>query len=335
MEYRELGKTGLRVSLVGFGGIPIQRVDMAAAGEILVQATAQGINFIDTARGYTDSEVKIGQFLKDRRSDCLIATKSMARTAEAMARDIDVSRQNLQTDMIDLYQLHNVKDEATLAQVLAPGGAMTALKKARQAGKIRFIGITSHLPGALVKAIRTGEFDTVQFPYNLVEREAEQLLLAEARERQVGTIIMKPLAGGAFKNAELALRWLLNQPVTTIIPGMDSVEQVRQNAALGDQSRPLTEEEVRQLAEEIKGMGQRFCRRCEYCLPCPAEIDIPTMFLLNGYYTRYGLQTWARERYRGLAVGVDACLDCGECEEKCPYQLPIRQMLQELRPNLE
>ncbi|NPV27945.1 MAG: aldo/keto reductase [Firmicutes bacterium] len=335
MEYRNLGKTGVKVSVIGFGGIPIQRVDSSTARQILNRALDQGINFIDTARGYTDSEDKIGLVLRERRDECVIATKSMARTAEAMERDIELSCRNLQTDYIDLYQLHNIKDEATIKKVMAPDGALAALKKARQAGKIRYIGITSHRPGALIQAIKTGEFDTVQFPFNPVEREAEQTLLAVAREWRVGTIVMKPLAGGAFRNSQLALRWVLNQPITTAIPGMDSTEQVEMNAGVGDKPEPLTEEETQRLANETKEMGERFCRRCEYCLPCPASIDIPTMFLLDGYYTRYGLQTWARTRYRGLPAGIGDCLDCGECEEKCPYQLPIREMLQRARANLE
>jgi predicted aldo/keto reductase-like oxidoreductase len=333
MEYRTLGRTGLRVSVIGFGGIPIQRVDEASAGAILERALDLGVNFIDTARGYTDSEQKIGKVLRCRRKDCILASKAMARTSEAMTKEIETSLKDLQTDYLDLYQLHNVKDEVTLQQVMDPGGALEALDRARQAGKICFIGITGHKPSALVSAIATGIFDTVQFPFNFLEQEAAKALLPLAREQNTGTIAMKPLAGGAFRQAELSLRWIIQQ-TTMAIPGIDALSQVEKNVTAGT-AVPLSVKEEQLLAAEAGKLGERFCRRCEYCLPCPAGISIPTMFLFDGYLTRYGLADWARERYWALSQQIGACLDCGECEQKCPYQLPVREMLREARGNLE
>lgn len=334
MEYRQLGKTGLKVSLMGFGGIPIQRVSSAAAEEIIAVALEKGINFIDTARAYTDSESKIGLALRNKRQQVVLATKSMARTKEKMQAEIETSLQHLQTDYIDLYQCHNVKTQEELEQVLAPGGAMEALEDAKKAGKIRHIGVTGHIIGTLQNIIKTQRFATLQVPYNFIERGPEELLFPTARKMGLGIIIMKPLAGGAYSRPDLALRFLLQQEVSTIIPGVDSIEQVSQNAELAQVRQPLTEVELEYLTLEAQKVGNRFCRRCEYCKPCPQGIDIPSCFIFEGYFERYNLPGWAKERYQGLSVKADACEECGLCETRCPYNLPIREMLQKVHQDL-
>jgi predicted aldo/keto reductase-like oxidoreductase len=329
MEYRILGKTGLKVSVIGFGGIPIQRVTFEEARSIVNRALDLGINFFDTARAYTDSEAKLGAVLKERRKEALIATKSMARTRGDMAADIKRSLEAMGVSYIDLYQLHNVKDQGALEQALSPDGALAALKEARREGLIGHIGITGHIKDFLAEVVKTGEVETVQFSFNAVELKGVRELLDLARETNTGSIIMKPLAGGALQNPGLALRFILSHPVSTVIPGMDALGQVEVNARAA--SGPLTAEEERILEQEARELGANFCRRCEYCRPCPGEIDIPMIFLLDGYYVRYNLQDWARDRYNGLPAGVDSCLDCGECEERCPYKLPIRRMLKEAK----
>ncbi|MDD2554303.1 MAG: aldo/keto reductase [Desulfotomaculaceae bacterium] len=334
MEYRTLGKTGLRVSATGFGGIPIQRVSAVEAATIVNKALDLGINFFDTARGYTDSEEKLGAVLKLRREEAVVVTKSMARTKETMAADIRKSLDTMGLDYIDLYQLHNVKNRKELDRILGPDGALAALLEAKKAGLIRHIGITGHLKDFLAETLQLEAIETVQFPFNAVETVGVPPLLERAAEKGTGVIVMKPLAGGALTNSSLALRYILAHTVTTVIPGMDSLEQVEANAAIGSAPLPLTADEKKTLDEEVNTLGGAFCRRCEYCKPCSQRIDIPTIFLLDGYYTRYNLQDWARERYQGLKSKVDACADCGECEERCPYDLPIRRMLTEAAARL-
>jgi predicted aldo/keto reductase-like oxidoreductase len=238
-------------------------------------------------------------------------------------------------DSIDLYQLHNVKDEGSLEKVLAPGGALEALQDARSSGKIRFIGVTGHIAQILVKVIGTGQFDTVQVPFNPVETAALDELLPLARDLDTGTIAMKPFAGGSFKNLTACLKFIIENGFTTAIPGMDEVSQVTENIAAGQIDSELSGEEKSLLNEETELLGRKFCRRCEYCQPCPRGIDIPTIFLLHGYSTRYGLQEWAVERYRPMPAKISDCADCGECEQKCPYSLPIREMLKEAGTYLE
>lgn len=334
MDYRTLGRTGLKVSAISMGGIPVQRVAANEAECIIEAALAAGINFFDTARAYTDSEQKFGRvFGRDRRG-AIIATKSMARTQAEMEVEINHSLAELQVSRIDLYQLHNIKDDATLDKVLGPNGALAALQAARQQGKIGFIGITGHIPQVLVKAVASGYFDTVQFPFNAVETAAANDLLPLARQKNIGTIVMKPLAGGAMTNASAALRFILEQGVDTVIPGMDSLAQVAANVAAGAPVRALTGAEREALRQEAAALGTRFCRRCEYCQPCPEGIDMPLIFLLDGYYMRYDLKKWAVDRYRPLLRNATHCIACGECENRCPYALPIREMLRECQLRL-
>ncbi|MGI6551196.1 MAG: aldo/keto reductase [Syntrophomonadales bacterium] len=336
MRYRSLGSTGLWVSAVGFGGIPIQRVDEDMAVQLVNRSLNLGINFFDTARGYTDSEAKLGLVLRERQSEAIIATKSMARTRDEMESDIEKSLKALGTEYIDLYQVHNVKDNPTLDQVLNPGGAMEALLEAKKSGVVKHIGITSHIKSLLIEALKASVFETIQFPFNPVELEGVPELLEMASTQGTGVIIMKPLAGGAFKHASLALQFILEYPpVSTVIPGMDSLQQVEDNAFTGSRSDNLSPAEREVIQKEADQLGSTFCRRCEYCQPCSQGIDIPMVFLLDGYYTRYGLTDWARERYQGMKVKPDVCSECKECEERCPYNLPINQMLVAARTRLE
>ncbi len=335
MRYRSLGNTGLWVSAIGFGGIPIQRVDESMAIQLVNRALNLGINFFDTARAYTNSEAKLGLVLRERQSEAIIATKSMARTRDEMESDIEKSLRALGTEYIDLYQIHNVKDTPTLDQVLNPGGAMEALLDAQKSGVIKHIGITDHIKSLLKKALATNAFETIQMPFNPVELEEVPELLEMASAQGTGVIIMKPLAGGAFKHARLALQFILEYPVSTVIPGMDSLQQVEDNAVTGSRSENLSPEERSFIQGEVDQLGSTFCRRCEYCQPCPQGIDVPMVFLLDGYYTRYGLTEWARERYQGMKVKPDVCSECKECEERCPYNLPINEMLVAARTRLE
>lgn len=335
MQLRELGRTGLKVSAIGLGGIPVQRISFSESEKVIETAIDKGINFIDTARGYTDSETKFGKVLPKYRDQVIIATKSMARTKNEMAHEIEKSLTDLSVYYIDIYQLHNIKDDASLEKVMAPGGALEALREAQNSGKIRFVGITGHIPSILVKAVRTGEFDTIQFPFNPVETSGSLELLPLARELNIGTIAMKPFAGGAIKNAIPCLRYILSSGFSTVIPGMDDISQIEENIKAGNNPAPLTPDEEEELMKETGTLGAGFCRRCEYCQPCPKGIDIPLVFLLDGYWTRYGLKDWAVDRYKPLRVKASECLDCGECESRCPYQLPIREMLKSAAANLE
>ncbi len=321
------GTTSLKVYPLGFGGIPIQRNDEKTAATIVRKAVEKGINFFDSARGYTDSEHKIGLGLEGLQQKVILATKTMARTAKTMEQDINTSLREFGTPYIDLYQCHNVRTTEDLQTLLGPKGGLEALVKAQQAGKVGYIGITGHKPEMLIQAIEQFPFVSVQFPYNYLEQKNKSELINRAKEKNLGIIIMKPLAGGAFGRSDLALRFLLEKDLGVIIPGMDSVEQVQENTALVSNYRPLSETELQELDKDSAGLGENFCRRCEYCMPCPEGINIPALFLLEGYYHRYDLPQWAIDRYAGTQPNAAACMECGNCESKCPYSLPIRDKL--------
>jgi predicted aldo/keto reductase-like oxidoreductase len=334
LEKRILGRTGLAVSAISFGGLPIQRCTMDEAGPVLNAALDAGINFIDTARAYTDSEEKIGTHLATRRREYYLATKTFSRDKAGMAKDIDTSLRLMRTDHIDLYQMHNIREQAHLNIALGEGGALEALKEARQAGKIRFIGITGHDIGILIEAVKTGEFDTIQVPFNCVEPMAEEKLFPLARAMNVGTIVMKPLGGGQLTKIDLALRYILEHDITTAIPGMDEVRHVEENLAALKNFRPLTAAEREELAAEVARVGTGFCRRCGYCLPCPQGIDIPSLFIFHLQYSRYGMKNAIPRRYATIDAKASDCVGCGACEKKCPYNLPIRERLKEVARDL-
>ncbi len=326
MEYRTLGKTGLRVSRMGFGGIPIQRIDREGTRALMSGLMEAGVNYIDTARGYTVSESYLGYALEGIRDRFILATKSMARTKEAMAADIETSLHNLRTGYIDLYQVHN-PSLAQLEQVCAPGGALEALLEARAAGKIGHIGITAHSREVFARALELPWVETVMFPYNIVETQGESLI-ARCREKNIGFIDMKPLAGGAIEDASIALRFILANPdVSVTIPGMAEPGELAQNLAACTDTSPLTHQERERILAIRRELGTNFCRRCNYCAPCAVGINIPSVFLFDGYLSRYGLENWARERYATLPVQASACIGCGACEDRCPYHLPIRKMM--------
>ncbi len=329
MEYRILGKTGLKISRLGFGGIPIQRIDAEGTKVLMHQLLEAGVNFLDTARAYTVSEEYLGYALEGIREDFVLATKSMARTREAMAADIDLSLKNLRTDHIDLYQVHNATPEQ-LQQVVAPGGALEALLEAKAAGKIGHIGLTAHSLDTFRLALDMDWVETFMFPYNIVETQAEKLI-AEAAKRNIAFICMKPLAGGAIEDATLALRYICaNDAVTVVIPGMADPRELTQNIAAIEDTAPITAEEKAAFLAVRNQLGTQFCRRCNYCQPCAAGINISGIFLFDGYLQRYGLQDWAKGRYAALDRHASDCIGCGACEARCPYSLPIRDMLKKV-----
>ena len=329
MEYITLGKTGLKVSRMGFGGIPIQKIDAAGTRILMEKLAENGVNYVDSARGYTVSEAFLGEALEGIRDKFVLATKTMARTADAMTADIETSLKNLRTDYIDLYQVHN-PNLAQLEQVCAPGGALEALFAARKAGKIGHIGLTAHGLEVFEKAVELDWVETFMFPYNIVESQGEELIKVCA-EKNIGFIVMKPLAGGAIEDATLAMRYCLANPaVTVVIPGMAEEKELAQNLAAANDASPLSEEELAKVAAIRKELGTQFCRRCNYCQPCVKGINISGCFLFHGYLARYGLEEWARGRYATIPVKASACIECGACENRCPYNLPIRQMLKKV-----
>lgn len=327
MEYVPFGNTGLTVSRVGFGGIPIQRIDAEGTKALFKKLIERGVDYIDTARGYTVSEEYIGYAVESLgiRDKLFLATKSMAATKEAMEKDIETSLKNLRTDYIDLYQIHNPSMDK-LDAILAEGGALEALLEAKEAGRIGHIGLTCHSAKVFERALELDLVESIMFPYNIVETQGRELV-ARCREKGKAFVAMKPFAGGAIEDGRAAMRYLLADPgVTVVIPGMYLESEIEENTSFD--SSPLTEEETAAIDGIRNTLTGNFCRRCNYCAPCTVGIQIPSVFLFEGYLERYGLEDWARGRYDGLKVKASACIKCGVCETRCPYELPIRLLME-------
>jgi len=241
MKKNILGKTGLEVTCLGFGGIPIQRLTEQEAIDVIKELKNQGINFIDTAIGYTVSEGYIGKALKEvGRENFYIATKAMGYTYDTMKAFIEQSLKQLDVDYIDLYQIHNVSKQEQFDNVISENGAFRALQEAKEKGLIKHIGVTSHNISMLEKFLEFDIIETIQFPFNIVEQQAIEVF-KKAKGKNVGVLAMKPLAGGAIQDGEIALKYIFNSGLVTVaIPGMDSVEQVKRNASVANNSTALT-----------------------------------------------------------------------------------------------
>jgi predicted aldo/keto reductase-like oxidoreductase len=327
-----LGRTGLKVRAVGFGGIPIQRVSEEEAVRVVRRCYKLGINYYDTARGYTVSEERIGKALEDVRKEVVLATKTHALTKEAALTDLEISLKNLKTDHIDLYQLHAVSSDEEWEKISAPGGALEALYLARDTGKADHIGITSHNIRLLDRIVRENIFETVLIQYNYLSRQPAEDFLRLCRGRDVGTIIMKPFGGGAFNNANTALKFVLsNDDVDVVIPGMAAVSEVEENVAMTSGTYTLTDEELRLIEKDKVELGDQFCRGCDYCQPCPQEVPISSILRVESLVKRMGRISRVEKMLRDRMEESTKCVECGTCETRCPYQLPIRELLKEKR----
>jgi len=324
-----LGKTGLEVSRVGFGGIPIQRLSEEKAIEVVQRCIDLGVTFIDTANGYTTSEERIGKAIAGRRGQVVIATKTGGRDKATAQEHLELSLKRLQTDYIDLWQFHGVSTFEAYEQVLGPGGAMEAAQEALEAGTVRHIGITSHSMEVALKAVSSGHFETIQFPLNFVTNEATAELVPLAIEHDVGFIAMKPMAGGLLDDANLAIKYLLQFDNVVPDPGIETAEEIEEIVGIVNGPWAMTTEEREEMERIRAQVDTRFCRRCGYCEPCPEGVRISTAMNVRSFWKRF-----PPERFFGgwVVEAIESardCVECGECEEKCPNHLPIREMLVE------
>ena len=329
MKEKILGRTGLRVRTMGFGGIPIQRVSEEEAVAVVRRCHEHGLNYYDTARGYTNSEERIGKALEGVRDEVYLATKSHQRTAEGVFRELETSLRNLRTDYIDIYQLHNVTNADQWSQIQAKGGALEAVHQAKEEGRIRHIGVTSHNPDLAVELVKSGHFETLMIQYNYIITKPEEEVLPLCRQLNVGSIIMKPFGGGAFSNANTALKYVYNNPdIDLVIPGTLSVSEVDENVSVWLCDWTISPQEFELIERDKLELGQLFCRGCDYCQPCPQEI--PISFILRAERQMLRRMGWtdARvEQVRRAKERLDTCIHCGACESRCPYELHVQELL--------
>lgn len=320
-----LGNTDYQVSQIGFGGIPIARLDHDEAVQVVRGCLDQGVNFIDTAVVYGDSEIKIAEAISGY--DVILATKSQSRDSAGMEKDVKASLSRMKVDFIHLYQLHAVNDPETLKIVMKKGGALNALKKMKKKGFIGAIGITGHRSDVLVDALNTGEFETVQVPYNFIEKEPEKELFPLAKRHRIGIIAMKPFGGGVLENANLSIGYILKQKNVVPIPGIEKIDEMKEICSIADGSTTLSAAEKKQISKISKELGKNFCRRCGYCMPCPQGIQIVPAMNAKMNINKLGAEFFRDTFGSEFIERLKTCTECGHCELRCPYNLPIRSTI--------
>ena len=323
MEMIRLGRTELRVTKNGFGALPVQRVDKDGAVKILRRAYEGGINYFDTARMYTDSEEKIGLALSDVRENIIISTKTTAKNVEDFWRDLNTSLSLLKTDHIDIYQFHNPDfcprpDDGT--------GLYEAMLEAKDKGMIRHIGITNHRLSVAEEAVKSGLYETLQFPFSYLAGEKEESLVRLCEERDVGFICMKALAGGLITRSDVAYAFLAEYPVAPIW-GIQRESELDEFLSYNENPPKMDDEMRKFVLREREELIGEFCRGCGYCAPCPAGIEIHTCARMSLLIRRSPVAGCLSESSRAKMKRIEDCLNCGKCKQRCPYGLDIPTLL--------
>lgn len=323
MKTIKLGKTGIESPQNAFGALPIQRVSAEEAVQILRRAYDGGMTFFDTARAYSDSEVKLGLAFEGMRDKITIASKTMAQTPDKLEEDLETTLRNLKTDYLDIYQLHCVK------QCYAPGdgtGMYEAMEKAKKEGKIRHIGITAHKIGIAEEIVNSGLYETLQFPFSYLASERDIALVKACEDAGMGFIAMKGLSGGLLNNAEACMAFMSQYEVLPIwgIQRMSELEQwlafFQKEIVYSDEIREFIENDRKQL------MGE-FCRGCGYCAPCTVGIVINQCARMSQMIRRAPSQAWLTDYWQTEMARIADCIDCGACMKRCPYELNIPELL--------
>ena len=323
-----LGNTGIKTPQNAFGALPIQRVDKEQAVKILRKAYEGGMIFFDTARGYTDSEEKLGAAFEGMRDKIYIATKAMPRTPEKLREDLETSLNNLKTDYIDLYQLHCVSqcyrpDDGT--------GMYEVLLEAKQQGKIRHIGITAHKIGVAEEIVESGLYETLQFPFSYLATDRDIALVKKCEENGMGFIAMKGLSGGLLTNADACMAFMSQYPVLPIW-GIQRESELEEWLSFFQKDISMTEELKAVIEKDRAELLGDFCRGCGYCAPCSVDIIISQCARMSQLIRRSPSQGLLSEQWQKEMMKIDECIDCGLCKERCPYELDIPALL---RKNLE
>jgi len=329
MDKMRFGKTELQVSKIAFGGIPIQRLSIPDAVHVVRGVISLGVNFLDTANAYSDSEEKIGIAIKGMPRDSLvIATKSGAHDKKTLLEHLDLSLSRLGVDYVDLYQLHGVSSPEAYDAVFAEGGACEGLEEAIKAGKVRFPAFSSHSIPLACRIMREGKFAAVQLPINYVDDTAAEEAIPLAKELDMGFIAMKPFGGGLLNNARLSMKYLSQFESIVPDPGIEKLSEMEEIVRIAQSGEGFTEAVAAEIRKAKAELGDHWCHRCDYCQPCPQKIHISTVLTSESFIKR--MPSW-----RVIAMAGDSmenartCIECRECVKRCPYDLNIPELLKE------
>jgi uncharacterized protein len=329
MKRMVLGKTGIEAARLGFGGIPIQRVSETEAIETVRYSLEKGMDFIDTSRMYSTSETRIGKALKESDKKPAIATKSFNRTADGIRKDIETSLKELQVEHINIYQCHGISTLDDYRKITAPDGAYAGLVKAKEEGLIGHIGVTSHSLDVLNTMLDDDLFETIMVCFSFLEPEAKEKVIPKALAKHVGILAMKPFSGGVIETPATALKWALSHPDILVLAGVESKELVDQDWDAFQGSWELNSEDLKAIERICKEYDKIFCRRCDYCLPCPAEIPIQFVMGARSFVGRFGPGAMKNPIFTAMREKAANCTECGDCMTRCPYELPIPEIIKE------
>ena len=328
MEKVRLGRTNLIVTKMGWGGIPIQRVGEHEAVSVIRAVVEMGVDLLDTARAYTNSEHRIGLALQGIERPVILSTKSLVRTSK-IYNEVHESLKQMKVKKVNIYHLHGVSTFEDYAKVMAPGGAYEGLKRAQDEGLIDHIGITSHNLNVLERAIEDGYFEVIMACYSFLEPEAAEKVFPLAKGNDIGILAMKPFSGGVIEEAGPALRFVLSTANIVSIPGSETLEKARENWKIFTEGYSITEKDKERIEAIKKESDHQFCRRCDYCQPCTEKINIQFTLGLKSLIKRFGHSAREVGWMKSLIENARNCSECGECLERCPYHLPIPDLIKE------
>ena len=324
MRQLTLGSTGITVPQNGFGALPIQRVTKDEAVALLHQAYDGGIRYFDTARAYSDSEEKLGAAFHGMWDKVFIATKTHAKTPAEFWQHLETSLRLLQTDCIDVYQFHCVD------QCWRPGdgsGMYEAMLEAKQQGKIRHIGVTAHKIQVAFDCEESGLYETMQFPFSYLASEKEIQLVRLCREKNVGFVAMKGLAGGLINRSEAAMAYIAQYDNVLPIWGVQRESELAEWIGSMVDTPAMTDEIAAYIAKEQQELSGAFCRGCGYCMPCPAGIMINQCARMSLMLRRAPSKAWLTPSMQAEMKKIENCLNCRQCTKKCPYELDTPELL--------
>lgn len=325
MQRVTLGKTNITVNKNGFGALPLQRISLAQASSLLRKAYDAGIDFYDTARLYTDSEVKLGAALSDVRERITIATKTAAQDAQGFWQDLNTSLTNLKTDYIDIYQFHN---PSFCPKPGDASGLYDAALEAKRQGKIRHIGITNHRLAVAQEAIASGLYETLQFPFCYLASDQEIALVNACREAGMGFIAMKALSGGLITDSRAAYAFEAQYEHVLPIWGIQREEELDEFISYIDNPPNMTDGLKALIEHDKEELSGEFCRGCGYCMPCPAGIEINNCARMSLLLRRSPSALQLTQEVQEKMKKIEECLHCGRCSSKCPYGLNTPALLE-------
>ena len=325
MKNVRLGKTGIITDKNGFGALPIQRISVEEAVKLVKKAYNAGFTFFDTARAYTDSEIKLGEAFDGIRDKVFIASKTQAQNGEDLKKDLDTTLKNLRCEYLDLYQFHNP------AFCPKPGdgtGLYEAAEEAKKAGKIRHIGITNHRLAVAKEAIESGLYETLQFPFSYLSGEQEIELVNMCKEADMGFIAMKALAGGLINNSAAAYAFLDRFDNVLPIWGVQRESELDEFISYIGNPPVMTDELSAVIEKDRQELSGEFCRGCGYCMPCPVGIEINNCARMSLMIRRAPSEAQLTPEMQAKMKKIEDCLHCGQCKEKCPYGLDTPALLE-------